>query len=193
MKKQDEPKNEIKSIESFELALKPFLDKRSEAERRLIALREGLTKYQAKLAELDKAVALAVSKFQDDIAEGKQSTKSSEAVLSIRQEKDAMVVIVADLETVAIPKAEDVFKRTQAELLANLKVLLKPLHDEFALKMSGYFSQAGKVWTAWAFYLDKLIPSLNLQGMTWFDKEAFYILTPVRDEDMSRYLELINR
>lgn len=198
MKKQDEPKTEIgnevtiKSTQDFESALKVFLDKRREAEKRVIALKDGLSKYRVKLSEFDKGVADAVQTFQDTLVDGKPD-KARELVSTAKQEQAAMVAIVQDLEASAIPAAEEALRRSQAELLVQFKALLKPLHDEFASKMNEHFKHAGKVWTTWAYYLDKMIPSLNLQGMTWFEKEAFYILTPVRDEDMSRYLELINR
>jgi hypothetical protein len=182
---QPEIKNEvtIKDFVSFEAALKPFIDHRAECEKRLLALKEGIKKHEGKR---DKLQAKLNELVRNDIESGKVT--SDKEILEIKTELDVEKLIVTDLETSAIPGAIEAVKHANADLAKNLETLLIPLREEFVKKMGEALSQAGLIWDEWSVYLDKLIPSLNIQGLPWWTKESFYRLTPTRDKILDRYV-----
>lgn len=173
------------TIESFESALKPYLNRRDEAERHLIALRNGLENYRRQSEGLEKKLARAIESFQNELAEGK-NPRSNES-LEIRKELENFKAIITDLEK-GIKGAEENLRIANVDLIANLKILLVPLRNEFTLRMNQALSVAGAIWDEWSTYLDRFVPSLNLQGLQYWDREELYKLTPGKDKNLSGYL-----
>ena len=55
--------------------------------------------------------------------------------------------------------------------------------------MNQSLSEAGQVWDRWSSFLDKMLPSLNLQqGLNWWERENFYRLIPSHEKTLDRYI-----
>lgn len=181
-------KNNDESISKFENDLKPFIDKRSECEKKLASLKDGLKVYESQRDDLQKQLNNLIRKSGDDLVEGK--AVPDENIPRVKSELDTLSLIIEDIQNNAIPGASENIKTANAELASNLQRLIEPLRLEFTSQMDAKLNEAGSLANQWMKYVDVLIPGLNIQLHSW-EREGLYRITSKPSFELARYLRNI--
>jgi hypothetical protein len=171
-------------IAIFEKKLREgFINPILEIEKKLQSLRDGLRVYEQQRDDLQKKLNELVRRSLDSTA------LPNDDLSRAKTELDSTTLIVEDIQSKAIPEAEQNLKTANAELAHGLQGLLLPLRVEFELNCSQKLHEAGSIIAQWMKLLDELFPRLGVRP-EWWVKESLYKLTLSPDKSLSDYLKV---
>jgi hypothetical protein len=153
----EEAKAVSKDVCSRMLAqLKPFTDKRDEAEVKLKRLEKGLSEYSAKRDALQTELSLIVTESTVAMMDGKDTSKATKDIGRIKAELSEVMSWVEEIGVMALPKARIAYDQAQNALDTFLATASAPVIAEYKQKLVDLMKQGVEISYGYLAGLDEL-------------------------------------
>jgi len=171
---------EMKS--NFEEGLAVFVQARDRAAANVESLKERITGLEsdreAKQRELTDAVK--------GIIEGNES---ADTALELKREMAALNTLIDELRSQGVLQADRALREANAALVNGLRSLIVPSQNEVKANVASYLRAIEKAVNDWREYLDKLLPTLGLSGLAYWERENLFQV--IIERDRQRFEKLL--